>query len=124
MTRHRREQRFAAAAGPLSRSYMVTRGRTRPRDHPLELITLVVTLTEPGAGRDLEPESRTILGLCRQTMSVAEVAARMQLPLPVVKVLLSDLIDQKHLTYRTATTTTERPDRQLLQRVLDGLLRL
>lgn len=120
----RDEQWFDEAAGPLARPYTVTGGRTRSTNYPLDLITLVVAMSAADAHGRLEPEHRKVLTLCQQPISVAEVAARMDLPLPVVKVLLSDLIEQKHIIFRAAAPSSEAPDQHLLQAVLDGIRKL
>ncbi|CAM5340119.1 hypothetical protein STENM223S_06592 [Streptomyces tendae] len=72
------------------------------------------------------PEVRAIVELCRRMRTVAEIAALLQMPLGVVRVLLSDLADQgKIRVYGTGTGHgTGRPDRALLERVLSGLRRL
>jgi|SRR5699024_5638633 len=120
----RGEQWFDDAAGSLARPYTVTGGRTRSANYPLDLITLVVAMSSPESPVGLESEHRRILWLCQQPLSVAEVGARMDLPLPVVKVLLSDLIEQQHLIFRSSTQRSEAPDQHLLQAVLDGIRKL
>ncbi|MFE7972289.1 DUF742 domain-containing protein [Streptomyces shenzhenensis] len=72
------------------------------------------------------PEMRAIVELCRRMRTVAEIAALLQMPLGVVRVLLSDLADQgKIRVYGTGTDHgVGRPDRALLERVLSGLRRL
>lgn len=116
------EEWFDEAAGPLVRPYAVTGGRTRSDTLGLDLITLVVALRPPGAGMDAE--YARILRLCQHPQSVAEVAARVDLPLPVVKVMLSDLIEQKHVLFRTAAPVTDAPNKHVLQAVLDGIRKL
>lgn len=118
------EHWFDDAAGPLARPYTVTGGRTRSANYPLDLITLVVAMSPPDTPTVFETEHRRILRLCRQPISVAEVGARMDLPLPVVKVLLSDLIEQQHLIFREAEPPSQAPDQHLLQAVLDGIRKL
>jgi hypothetical protein len=113
---------FDEAAGPLVRPYAVTGGRTRADTIGLDLITLVVAVREPTG--HLEPESLRILRVCQQPISVVEVAAHVDLPLQVVKVLLSDLITQNLMIYRTATPMTEAPSQHVLQAVLDGIRKL
>jgi predicted metal-dependent HD superfamily phosphohydrolase len=54
----------------------------------------------------------------------AEVAARVDLPLPVVKVMLSDLIEQNLVLFRTAAPVNETPNKHVLQAVLDGIRKL
>ncbi|HVV09465.1 DUF742 domain-containing protein [Amycolatopsis sp.] len=109
-------------SAPLVRPYLLTGGRSRPARDDLELITLVVTATDE-IRETVSPEQSEILRLCRRPCSVAEVSALLNLPLMVVKVLLSDLIDRGHLIHRSPPATTT-PSRQLLQAVLDGIRRL
>jgi hypothetical protein len=108
---------------PLVRPYAVTGGRTRSSTLGLDLITLVVAMRSP-AEVDLEPEYAKTLRVCQQPISVAEVSAALNLPLQVVKVVLSDLITQGLVIFRSANTTNETPSQQVLQAVLDGIRRL
>jgi len=79
-----------------------------------------------GSLRSVMPELRAIVELCRRMRTVAEISALLKMPLGVVRVLLSDLADQgKIRVYGTGTGHgTGRPDRALLERVLNGLRRL
>ncbi|MQA12014.1 MAG: DUF742 domain-containing protein [Pseudonocardiaceae bacterium] len=116
---------FDDAAGSLVRPYALTGGRTRATDNfGLDLITLVVAMSSPADVVGMEPEYAGIVRLCQQPLSVAEVASHMELPLPVVKVMLSDLIERNHVLYRTATPMTEAPNLHTLQAVLDGIRKL
>ncbi|WP_373299406.1 DUF742 domain-containing protein [Amycolatopsis acidiphila] len=110
-------------SGPLVRPYFLAGGRSRPARTDLELITLVVSVTEQ-IRETVSPEHARIVRLCREPCSVAEVSALTNLPLMVVKVLLSDLIDRGYLIHRSPPSTTEIPSRELLQAVLDGIRRL
>ncbi len=114
-----------APAGPLVRPYTMTRGRTRPGSagRGLDLITIVM------AARDLDdrvrdPELQAILALCRRPISVAEISARLDIPLTVVKVLLGDLVAEGDVHTRAATPVTQLPEKKVLQAVLDGIRRL
>ncbi|WP_236793709.1 DUF742 domain-containing protein [Amycolatopsis sp. GM8] len=109
-------------SGPLVRPYFLTGGRSRPARTDLEMITLVVTVTER-IRETVSPEHEQIVRLCRDPCSVAEVSALTDLPLMVVKVLLSDLIERGYLIHRSPPST-EIPTRELLQAVLDGIRRL
>jgi hypothetical protein len=108
---------------PLVRPYAVTGGRTRAGTVGLDLITLVVAMRTP-AEVDLQPEYARALEVCQQPMSVVEVAAHVNLPLQVVKIMLSDLITQGLVIFRSATPTNEGPSQHVLQAVLDGIRRL
>jgi hypothetical protein len=108
---------------PLVRPYAVTGGRTRSTQLGLDLITLVVAL-RPAAEVDLQAEYANALDACQQPISVVEVAAKVDLPLQVVKVVLSDLITQGLVIFRSANPTNEAPSQHVLQAVLDGIRRL
>ncbi len=121
----RGESWFDEDAGPLVRPYALTRGRTRTGRHDLNMITLVVTVrSDADAAFLVEPEYTEILHMCQTPLSVAEVSAKLNLPMAVVKVLLSDLIEQNLVVFRSPPVRTPTPDRKLLQAVLDGIRRL
>jgi hypothetical protein len=121
-----------AADEPLVRPYTITRGRTSAGRDDLTLITVITAvgdgaLPEPAASRGLQPEHRTVLGLCRVPAAVAEIAAGLDLPVSVTKILLGDLIGAGLARARPpATFMTEdgAPDMALLQAVRDGLRKL
>lgn len=106
---------------PLVRPYAVTGGRTRSMD--MDLITLVVALRTP-AEVALEPEYAQALAACQEPVSVVEVAAHVELPVQVVKVVLSDLITHGLVIFRSARLTDQAPSEFVLQAVLDGIRRL
>jgi hypothetical protein len=120
----RRETWFDDAAGPLVRPYAVTRGRTQANTHSLDLVTLVVAVQPEAHAAVVEDECAHILLACAVPRSVAEVAARVSLPLCVVKVLLSDLIERRYVTFRAGPPPDAAPDLIMLQKVLDGIRRL
>lgn len=113
---------FDDAAGPLVRPYAVTRGRTRSLQTELEMITIVVAVQKPDhpAAYRLDPEHLEIIQRCQQPTSVAEISAALKLPLSVVKILISDLIERQLVIFRTAVT----PDLHVLQAVINGIRRL
>jgi hypothetical protein len=109
---------------PLVRPYAVTGGRTRSETLGLDLITLVVAMRSAAEVFDLEPEYAQILHVCQQPISVVEVAALVDLPLQVVKVVLSDLITRGLVIFRSASPAHEIPSQHVLQAVLDGIRKL
>ncbi|MBB6119383.1 DUF742 domain-containing protein [Nocardiopsis algeriensis] len=114
-----------APEGPLVRPYTMTRGRTRPcgSGPRLDLITIVVA----ARGRQeqvAEPEREAILRLCGRPISVAEISARLDIPLTVVRVILGDLLADGDIRTRAAVPVTQLPDKKVLQAVLDGIRRL
>ncbi|GAA1460932.1 DUF742 domain-containing protein [Nocardiopsis exhalans] len=114
-----------APAGPLVRPYTMTRGRTRPGNEGrrLDLITIVMAARDR-ADRARDPELQAILTLCRRPISVAEISARLDIPLTVVKVLLGDLVAEGDVHTRAAAPVTQLPEKKVLQAVLDGIRRL
>ena len=83
-------------AGPVVRPYAVTGGRTRPSGEAFGLVTMVTAVRGiQVSAADLEPEHLTLLQLCRLPTSVADLAADLDLPLGVVRILLSDMRERK-----------------------------
>lgn len=111
-----------ALSGLRVRPYLVTGGRTRSVvELPLESIVRVTPEGQKAVG-GLQLERRQIVELCHQPLSIAEVSAHLRLHLQVAKVLVGDLVHSGHIATHTATAEAdERPDLQLLERVLDGL---
>ena len=116
---------FEDDPGPLVRPFAVTRGRAGRDLHKLDILTLVMAARSEADVAALDREYREIVRLCqRRALSVAEIAAHMDLLLVAVKVLVSDLIESGHLIYRPPRPIAGRPDIQLLQAVLDGVRKL
>jgi hypothetical protein len=112
-------------AGPVVRPYALTGGRTVPaKGEVLDLIAIVAT-AEPAEREndsiDLSPEDRRILGLCRQPITVTDVASATALPLGVVRVLLADLITRGRISLLPQRRAGEQPSADLLKEVLHGL---
>ena len=105
-------------------TYALTQGRTRSKGRELALETLV-TATEYGFRHEasLQMESHTIVALSSRPISVAEIGAALHVPIGVARVLVSDLTDAGYLTVSLPIGTDEngRPNRQILERLLDGL---
>lgn len=102
-------------------AYLATGGRARPSRNTLDRLSLLHTAGMPVTS-DVRPEERRILELLQPgALSLAEVAAHLQLPVSVVKVLVADLVDAGRLHARVPIPEAEQFDRQILERVLDGL---
>jgi len=106
--------------GRLVRPYAMTGGRTRPADD-LELETLVSTTSLGETSLTLSLERRSIALLCRDILSIAEISARLDLPLGVVRVLVGDMAEEGLVTVHRPASVGDRPDLALLERVLYGL---
>ncbi|CAM5358142.1 hypothetical protein SROCM77S_01821 [Streptomyces rochei] len=117
---------FDDEAGPVVRPYAMTRGRTSSAgQHRLDLIAVVVTephADDPEADVTLSPEHVDIVGLCRQApLSVAELAAELDLPVGVVRVLVGDLVDGELVHVNRPVPPAELPDEGILRDVINGL---
>jgi hypothetical protein len=110
------------AAGPVVRPYTVTAGRTRPSRGRFNLISIIAaTRPLPALGPERGPEQVAILRMCQRPLSVAEVAARLDLPLSVVRVLLGDLLDEALIAVRQPQPADQRLSDETLEAMIDGL---
>jgi Protein of unknown function (DUF742) len=107
--------------GRLVRPYYMTGGRARPTQDNLEIEALVSTTAMGERSPKLTVEQRAIIALCRDLLSVAEVSARLDLPLGVTRVLIGDMATAGLVIVHRPTSVGDRPDLALLQRVLYGL---
>jgi hypothetical protein len=107
--------------GRLVRPYYMTGGRARPTQDDLEIEALVSTTAMGERSPKLTVEQRAIIALCRDLLSVAEVSARLDLPLGVTRVLIGDMATAGLVILHRPTSVGDRPDLALLQRVLYGL---
>ncbi|GAB2836000.1 DUF742 domain-containing protein [Streptomyces sp. NPDC054796] len=106
----------------LVRPYVITNGRGLPESDQFSLITLVTISGDQEPPKVLSPEKRKLWDLCAGGfLSVAEIAGHMELPIGIVRLLLSDLAEQGHLLTRAAPPPAQFVDRQILQEVLYGL---
>ncbi|MFD1939464.1 MULTISPECIES: DUF742 domain-containing protein [Nonomuraea] len=101
---------------------MVTRGRTRPATGKFDLISMAVTMgPSPGPDAGLDPEHLSILRLCREPKSVAEIAADLDLPVGTIRVLLGDLYDRNLVSAQEPQFEADMNDANMYKAVLDGL---
>lgn len=105
------------------RRYVLTGGRAAPTRTAIRPETLVVA--DP-SGRPLpvlaSREERALLGVCRRLLSLAEAAAHLELPVSVVLVVASDLVDTGYLSVRTPAAPAV--SRDVLEELLNGLRKL
>ncbi|WP_329176769.1 DUF742 domain-containing protein [Streptomyces sp. NBC_01477] len=113
-------------AGRHLRPYAITGGRTRHSRHTFTLITLVAARSVHGIEHDhLEPEANQILDLCRtRAVAIAEIAAHMDLPVSVVKILCGDLLNASLILVQAPPGQEDRPSVELIERVMNGIRRL
>lgn len=103
------------------RPYVLTRGRTKAPEVTFALEAQVRALVAASRlDRAASPEARRIVELCQSPLAVAELSARLGLPLGVTRVLVGDLV-----AVRTVVVQTGAPDVAtdvaLLERLLDGI---
>ena len=103
------------------RPYAMTGGRTRPTHDALEIEALVSTTSTRKQAPKLTVEQRAIITLCHDLLSIAEVSAKLQLPLGVVRILVGDMADDHLVMVHRPAHAGDRPDLALLERVLYGL---
>ena len=117
---------FDEEAGPVVRPYAMTRGRTTSEgQHRLDLIAVVVAerdTGDPESDPALSPEHVEIVGLCREApRPVAELAAELDLPIGVVRVLIGDLVHAELVRVARPVPPAELPDESILRDVINGL---
>ena len=112
------------------RPYALTAGRTRPSGGSIDLIALVSAVrsrTGPELAYDdaaeLGPEHIRLLRFCRSRASVADLAAELDLPLGVVRILLADL-RERGLVNINQPVAPGLNDVRILKEVADALRRL
>ncbi|WP_433327230.1 DUF742 domain-containing protein [Spirillospora sp. CA-294931] len=116
-------------AGPVVRPYALTGGRTHYRGDEFDLVALIITRDDVPADEDgsrarkwePEPEHEMILSLCRNPLTVVEIAAELELPLGVVRVLLGDLLDHSFIQVRRPAPVAQFPGERVLKEVIDGI---
>lgn len=111
--------------GPLFRQYAVTQGRVEPATGGFDLVAYVVT-NRNMASRSMimQPEHRTILAMANNPISVAEVAAALNLAVGIVRVLLGDLLEHKLISISQPPSPHAPSTDLVLRKVLHGLRNL
>jgi Protein of unknown function (DUF742) len=112
--------------GTVARPYTITRGRTRPvDDEEIEVETLVwATSMAASSPPTMSTHWRSVANLCQEVMSVAEVGARLGVPIGVARVLVGDMAKAGLVYLQRPRHTSNHPDIGLLERVLYGLRQL
>jgi hypothetical protein len=119
----KRERQPPESEASLVRPYTLTAGRTQANvDVPLEapIQTLQSAMFHRWPPNDVRGR---IVQLCTKSPSVAEISARLDLPLGVTRVLVGDLVTSGYLRVnRTLTERSTRDERsELIGRTLRGL---
>jgi hypothetical protein len=110
-------------AGPVVRPYAVARGRTKPASSALDLLATVVSTGMPApANAELSAQHRRVISfLVGQSRPVAELASEVGLPVGVIRVLLSDLLEHGLVSVRPQRDKGATPTESLLREVISGL---
>ena len=101
----------------LVRPFVITGGRARHATIHLRVEALVERTGTPPPG-SLQFEHAAILDVCERPISVAEVAARISVPLGVAQILVGDLADAGLVRVHEATPTATPA---LLLRMIDAV---
>ena len=107
------------------RLYTLTGGRSRSDSAAFDLVTLVVAECDPSPG--MQSEHVAILRMCARPTAVVEIAATLDLPIGIVRIMLCDLLDTGRISARhprTARVADRLPDPDILEQVLVGLRNL
>jgi hypothetical protein len=119
----KREPGPSAREASLVRPYALTAGRTETKvDLPLEAPVQTLQAGLPHRWPADDARGR-IIQLCVTSPSVAEISARLNLPVGVTRVLVGDLVLSGYLrVHRTLTEHSTRDERhELIGRTLRGL---
>ena len=114
---------FDSEAGPVVRPYALTGGLTRPSGQRLDLLDMVRAVSTGTRNRPLGPEQADLLQRCQIPVPLVELAADLNLPTGVVKILVSDLRERGLVMIHRAKSVG-LSDLKILQEVVDGLRRL
>ena len=104
------------------RPYVLTKGRTSSSLGVIALHSPILAIVTPEQlGRNATPEDRKIIEMCQTPTSVAEVSARMSMPVGVLRVLVGDLEEARMVTVREVENRADHRDVRLLERLLEGI---
>jgi hypothetical protein len=110
-------------AGPVVRPYAITGGLTRPAGQHLDLLDMAYAVRNVGWTPALSSEQADVLERCRIPVPLVELAADLDLPTGVVRILVSDLRERGLVTIHRAKPAG-LSDLKILQEVVNGLRRL
>jgi hypothetical protein len=111
-------------AGPVVRPYALTGGLTRPSGQRFDLLDMVGVVRR--AAQDmpqLAPEQAQVLERCQIPAPLVDLAADLDLPVGVIRILVSDMRERGLVTIHRAQPAGAG-DLKILQEVVDGLRRL
>jgi Protein of unknown function (DUF742) len=111
-------------AGPVVRPYALTGGLTRPSGQRFDLLDMVGLVRRAAADMPvLGPEQAEVLQRCQIPAPLVDLAADLDLPVGVIRILVSDLRERGLVSIHRAQPAGAG-DLKILQEVVDGLRRL
>ena len=111
-------------AGPVVRPYALTGGLTRPSGQRFDLLDMVGVVRRASQDTpDLPPEQTEVLQRCQIPAPLVDLAAELDLPVGVIRILVSDLRERGLVTIHRAQPAGAG-DLKILQEVVDGLRRI
>jgi hypothetical protein len=119
-SRKKHDQWLDEEAGPVVPAYALTHGRVRPSSKDIDLVAIISATGGP-TPVSLPPEHWVILSICTRATPLADIAAAIDLPLGVVRVLVGDLHEAGLVHVRPPAEIALRPSVTLLSEVLSGL---
>jgi hypothetical protein len=111
-------------AGPVVRPYALTGGLTRPSGQRFDLLDMVGAVRRsPQDMPHLSPEQADLLQRCHIPCPLVDLAADLDLPVGVIRILVSDLRERGLVAIHRAKPAGF-DDLKILKEVADGLRRL
>ena len=111
-------------AGPVVRPYALTGGLTRPSGQRFDLLDMVGVVRRAAQEMpQLPPEQAEVLQRCQIPAPLVDLATDLDLPVGVIRILVSDLRERGLVTIHRAQPAGVG-DLKILQEVVDGLRRL
>jgi hypothetical protein len=116
--------------GRFIRPYAMTGGRTKATGDEIPLEAQISTsISVRSDANRYRWEGRKLLELCVEPMALVEVAARLEIPIGVARIVVSDLaaagvVEVKQREYATSPGASASGYTDLLEKVLDGIRNL
>jgi len=111
-------------AGPVVRPYALTGGLTRPSGQRFDLLDLVRAVRRAAWDlSQLSPEQAELLQRCQMPATLVDLAAGLDLPVGVIRILVSDLRERGLITIHRPQPAGFS-DLKILQEVVNGLRRI
>jgi hypothetical protein len=117
------DDRGAAGGHDFVRPFIMTGGRTASAHLDLRFETLVQRNPDAGVDGTMASEKVHVIGLATKPISVAEIAAELNLVVGVVNVLIEDLVASGHVEVFLDDPATDEDDDELdmLTRISDKI---